>query len=211
MNKNNRFRIVMTLLGCIAIGMGIGTLRMADLGTDPFTTLLLGVSYFFNIAFGHVSLVVNAIGILIMILFGRKFIGIGTFFNMILVGYIADFTFNGLASLIQQPSFMMRLLIGLIGLLIVIVGASLYIATQRGVAPYDALPLIIEERSKGTISFRNIRVFSDVTSVVLGYLLSATVGIMTVIASFLVGPLIQYLRRVFTDFLLKMESKTSHS
>ena len=202
---------MMTLLGCIAIGMGIGTLRMADLGTDPFTTLLLGVSYFFNIAFGHVSLVVNAVGILIMILFGCKFIGAGTFFNMILVGYIADFTFNGLASLIQQPSFMMRLLIGLIGLLIVIVGASLYIATQRGVAPYDALPLIIEERSKGTISFRNIRVFSDVTSVVLGYLLSATVGIMTVIASFLVGPLIQYLRRVFTDFLLKMESKTSHS
>src|SRR5699024_11355274 len=87
-------RILLSFVGVLLIGLSIGVSRLADLGTDPFTTFNLGLSNFFNIQFGTYMIISNAIGLVLVFLTAKHLIGIGTLFNIIMVGYVSDFTVN---------------------------------------------------------------------------------------------------------------------
>lgn len=62
MHKKQALRIVLSLLGVLMIGVSISFSRLANLGTDPFTTLNLGLSNFFDISYGTNSVFTNTIG-----------------------------------------------------------------------------------------------------------------------------------------------------
>ncbi|MGP6139524.1 MULTISPECIES: YczE/YyaS/YitT family protein [unclassified Jeotgalibaca] len=206
MNKNQWNRIMFSLLGVFLIGIAIGIARLADLGTDPFSTFNLGMSATFGLSFGTYLLLVNAIGLVLVFIFGRHLLGIGTIFNIAIVGYVSDFTVSTiLGQFGDSYSLAMRILFAVIGSLVLAIGAGMYIAADRGVAPYDAMPIIIEERSNGKISFQVARIISDIICIIIGFLLGATVGVVTVVSGFLMGPLVQHFRKYFSDMLLESE------
>lgn len=62
MNKKQALRITLSLIGVLLIGFSISLSRVANLGTDPFTTFNLGLSSFFDIQFGTYMVISNAIG-----------------------------------------------------------------------------------------------------------------------------------------------------
>lgn len=49
-------------------------------------------------------------------------------------------------------------------------GVALYMTADMGVAPYDAVAIIIEKATKGKIPFHIARVSSDITVVMIGVL-----------------------------------------
>lgn len=205
--RNNRLRILFSLLGVILIGIAIAFLRIADLGTDPFTTFNLGFSSWLGMRFGTFLILSNALMLIFVFFIARKYIGLGTIFNILLVGNLSDLILSFLQnSLGSIDALGIRVVVSLLSIVLLACGAALYIAADLGVAPYDALPVIAETKSNGRLSFQVTRITLDMLcAIVGGFFFEATLGVSTIIIAFFMGPLIQFFRTRFQQLLKKME------
>lgn len=198
--ERKKMRTLLMVAGICLIGFAVSLMRIANLGTDAFTTLNLGFSFYSGIPFGLFQAFTNTILLIFIFFMDKKYIGIGTVVNMLGVGFISD-----LFSQFLQPVFVnhfsifLRILIMGIALVLASMGAGLYMSSDLGIAPYDALALIIEKKVNRNIPFKTWRAITDILCVASGFLLGSTVGIGTVAMAFLTGPLIAFFKRFFSS------------
>lgn len=83
-------RMIMMLIGVFVQGIGLSLLIQINLGTDPWTSFVLGVSKNLPFTYGTWQLICAAVLFLFVIFFDLSKIGFGTIGNMVCVGYIAD-------------------------------------------------------------------------------------------------------------------------
>lgn len=198
-------RMTACFFAVILMGFALSWLIMIDWGTDPYTAMNLGISRTLGISFGSWQALFNLAMMIFVIIFDKKKIGFGTLFNMILVGYSCDF-FSYIWSILLpnglSDNFIFRILLMIIMLTIFVIVASIYMTVDLGMSPYDALPIIINNCQK-KLSFRVIRILFDLTVAFIGFLFGATIGIVTIIMAFALGPVITllqpYVERMFAD------------
>ncbi len=205
-------RCVMMAAGIVFIGICVGAYRLSAFGTDPYTCMNLGVSGFLHISFGNWQLVMNALLLIVMFFQARELIGLGTFFNMVCVGYLADLICWLALDVLQIPiTLPLRVGILLLGWIFMGLGVSLSMVAGLGVAPYDSLALIFERMAKGRISFQTARILGDAAAVIAGVAfclpggndLWQIIGIGTVCNALFNGPLIQFFKIHVAEPLLK--------
>lgn len=187
-------------IGVILLGIAVSMLVMTDFGTDPFSSLCLGFSARTGIPYGVCQMSGNLALMLAVVLFGRSFIGVGTFFNMILIGYIADLWTMLLKWLMPSYaalslSLAARLLWLIPSLAVFLCGAVLYMTASAGVAPYDAIPMMLSLRLR-RIPFRFIRITWDALFSALSFCIGGPIGAVTVLIILTVGPAVTYLGRI---------------
>ena len=85
------------VLGVFIISIGIALFKESHLGNDPISALNMRLAEIFGISLGLQNLYANIIFLIVQILFGRKYIGAGTFVNGVLVGYVVSFFYGLLA------------------------------------------------------------------------------------------------------------------
>ena len=217
MSGKNRFsvrRCVMMIAGIVFIGICVGLYRLSAFGTDPYSCMNLGISSFLHISFGNWQLIMNAVLLLAMVFLARELIGLGTFVNMVCVGYLADLV-CWLAQDVLQISITLPLRIGLLvfGAVFIGLGVALSMVAELGVAPYDSLALVLQRVTQNRISFQQARIFSDVFAVLIGVafcLLGGSrlwqiIGVGTVCNALFNGPLIQFFKTHVAEPLLKNE------
>lgn len=205
-------RILMSVLGVLVCGISVGMFKRAELGVDPFQALMSGLDLTIPISFGTLYVIVNVLLLLFSILMDRTKIGIATFINLFLFGYVADFTRGVLQRLLPGNALPMRLMLLLIAIPLTCLASSFYFTANLGVSTYDAISLVISEKNE-KIQFRFCRIVSDLICVGIGvalFLLSGSplsaigqvVGIGTIITAFFMGPLIDFFnRKVAQPFL----------
>lgn len=202
-------RIGMVLLGNLFIGLAVALFRVSALGTDPFTTMNLGLSDLFNLSFGIFQLIINGFLLIITIAFYRQSIGLGTLVNMVSIGFISDFFVNIFTHYFSDLSLLsLRLTLMIFAVFVISLGVALYITPELGMAPYDALAFVVEKLSHNKIPFAVARISTDITCVVIGFSLGATVGIATVISAAFTGPIVQFFRQKVAEPLLSHELET---
>ncbi len=194
-------RIFMSLFGVIICAISVGIFKIAALGVDPFQSLMSGLDKLIPISFGTLYVIVNAILLLFSLIADRHYIGIATFINLFLLGYITQWTYEFLQTVIVNPSMIIRLLCLLVAIVIICFGSALYMTADLGVSTYDAVALILV--NKWHIGqFKYIRIVTDVICVLLGaglFLLGGgkiaeiptIIGVGTIITAFFMGPLIE--------------------
>lgn len=195
-------RIAMSLFGVIICAISVGIFKIAALGVDPFQSFMAGLDKIVPIGFGTLYVITNAVLLLFALIFDRHYIGIATFINLFLLGYITQFTYDFLQTLIVDPSIAVRIACLVIGVVIICFGSAFYMTADLGVSTYDAIALIIcNTWKKG--KFQYVRIITDVICVLLGvglFLLAGglfsqipeIVGIGTIITAFFMGPLIEF-------------------
>lgn len=185
-------RIGMTLFGVILAAISVGFFKTADFGVDPFQSFAMGLfgKIGFGLGYGTFYLILNLIILLIDFLLDRHYIGLATFINMFLVGYIVDFSTNLLKIAFPEPSFLLRVLFLIIGIAAMCFASAFYYTADLGVSTYDAIPLFLAKR--GPMKFRYIRIISDLVCIAVGFLCGVTIGAGTVITAFFMGPLIDF-------------------
>ena len=184
-------RTVIMLIAVIIMGMGVVFFMHAAMGSDPFSTLNLGVSSKLNLSFGVWQAIFNAILLVIIVFVDRSKLGIGTIGNMLLVGFSADIMSGLLANILPPASglgIISRVLLTVLGVLMQLVGCSFYVTCDLGMAPYDCISYIVPERTK--IPFRWWRILIDVICVGTGFACGAAIGIGTLMMAFGTGPLL---------------------
>lgn len=190
-------RIVLMLVGVFFMGVGIQFLNRINLGPDPCSALNYGLSEKIGLSFGTTQLLFNAVLFVIVLLKDRKMFGLGTIGNMVIVGYSADFTgwvVDKLGFFPAADALTVGMKIGIMipTLAIFLFAAALYMNCALGISAYDALPFLlhraIENAAKKPVPFKFVRMSYDGIATVAAILVDGTVGVVTVLMVFTLGP-----------------------
>ena len=192
----------MSLAGVIICAVSVGIFKIAALGVDPFQSFMAGLDALVPIGFGTLYVITNAVLLLFALIFDRHYIGIATFINLFLLGYITEFSHAYFKTIIVEPSIPVRIICLAVGVVVICFGSALYMTADLGVSTYDAIALIISHTwNKG--KFQYIRIVTDVVCVIMGVVLfllakgalrqvPTIAGVGTIITAFFMGPLIEF-------------------
>lgn len=180
----------MTVFGVMITGFSVGMFNLSAFGMDPFQVLAHGIWMHTPIGFGTFYMILNLLMLVFIFFIDRNKIGLGTFINIFLLGYVVQFSSWLFQTMIPNPILGIRILFLILGLFILSFGASLYFVGDLGVSTYDAVALILAE--KKFARFQYCRIGSDVICTVIGFILGATVNIGTVVTAFFMGPVITF-------------------
>ena len=192
----------MSLFGVIICAISVGVFKIAALGVDPFQSFMAGLDKLIPLDFGLLYIIVNALLLIFALVFDRHYIGIATFINLFLLGYITQFSYQFLQTVIVEPSIFVRAACLVAGVVVICFGSAFYMTADLGVSTYDAVALIIVNTWKKG-KFQYVRVFTDIVCVILGAALfvlgggkisaiPTIAGIGTIITAFFMGPLIEF-------------------
>lgn len=195
-------RVLMSVIGVLVCGLSVGIFKRAELGVDPFQSLMSGLNVVFPINFGTLYVIANVILLAFALIFDRHKIGIATVINLFLIGYVADFSLNMLTKIFPETNLLGRYILLLVGVVLMCLASAFYFTANLGVSTYDAVALVISER-QSKVKFRYCRIITDLVCVLLGaglcliggYSFSrvfTVVGVGTIITAFFMGPLIDF-------------------
>lgn len=198
-------RILMTIIGNVFIGLGIGIFRYAAMGNDPYTAMNLSLSASVGIDYPVFQILFNLAAFVIQLIWGRELIGIGTIVNACFLGYIVEFFYQFLLGLPLGPlAFWQSVSVVFIGVVICSFGLSLYQTSDVGVAPYDALSLITRKKLPKIPYFWH-RMFDDALAAVISFAFTGftNIGLGSLVSAFGLGPFIHFFNKHFSEKLLK--------
>ena len=206
-------RIFMSLAGVMLGAVSVGIFKIAAMGVDPFQSLMSGLDALIPIPFGTLYVLVNLVLLIFSLVFDRKNIGIATFINLFLLGYVTEFSYNLFRTLLPDPDMVVRSVCLGVGIVIICFGSALYMTADLGVSTYDAVAIVLSRKWK-IGKFQYVRICCDLVCVALGvgiFLLSGgsleavptIAGIGTVITAFFMGPLIELSNRTVARPMLK--------
>lgn len=198
------WRIFCMTAAIFLMGFSLSFLILVDMGTDPFTCMNLGFASVLHLSFGNWQMLLNLALFIVTLVCKRNLIGLGTFVNMIAIGYTADF-FGALWSrtevLSGTMSLTLRLVILVCALVVFVASAAIYMTAELGTAPWDAIPFIIAEKL-GKIPFRWVRMCWDTMAVLLGMAMGRKVGVITIAMVLTLGPVVEWFGKHVTKKLL---------
>lgn len=195
-------RLIIMLVGNIFLGMGISIFKLSGLGNDPFSGMVMALADTTGIQYARFLILFNLTLFVIQLIAGRRFIGIGTIVNAVLLGYFVTFFYNIWIDLPIEPQLLwQRIVTVAIGVVICSFGVSLYQTSNVGIAPYDCLSLIMRDRFP-RVSYFWHRMFTDAISALVCFVFGGIIGLGTLVSMFGLGPIIHFFNVHFTEKLL---------
>ena len=198
-------RICMCLGGVMLGAISVGAFKIAALGVDHFQSLMSGLDKLIPIPFGTLYVLINLLLLTFSLVVDRSKIGLATFINLFLLGYVTEFSYGVFQTLLPEPDMVTRVICLLCGTVVMCFGSALYITADLGVSTYDAVAIALAGKWK-IAPFQYCRIGSDLVCVIAGSLIflagggavrdiPTIAGVGTIIAAFFMGPLIEFFNR----------------
>ena len=186
--KNRLSRLPRLMLGLCLFGMSASIQIAAAIGTASWTALNQGIALHIPATVGQVATAISYIIIAIDLLC-RQPIGFGSLMNATFVGWFTDFWLET-GIFVQPESYVLRLLMLFVSMLISSIGSVLYMGAALGCGPRDTMMVMINKKLQklgyGTVS---IIVFA-------AWLLGAPIGIGTLIVFIAGGTIMNLVFRI---------------
>ena len=174
--------MVQLFWGCLVLGIGVGLLLRAALGSDGFSTFINGLSIATDVDFAIVNLVVSVI--LVGLAWWRGVLpGIGTVTQPLVVG----FTVSIMLKVVDEPSGLgPRIALLAVSFVLVAIGVAGYLGSRTGAGPTEAAALAFDP----PVPFRWSYSVVQGLGALGGWLLGADIGVGTIAVVFGLGPLV---------------------
>lgn len=169
------------------IALGVALIIHASLGADPWTAFTLGWSNATGLTNGRVTQVTMLVLVCANYLIAKQKPGVGTVLNIALVGWFIDL-FTPAVRIPGGP--LLRWIAQLAGIVLMSFGSAAYIRTDLGRGPIDGWGFTVGCLLGAKIG--TARIVTDVIAVSVGAALGGSVGVGTLVAAVLTGPLIQF-------------------
>ena len=193
MKEERVITIIMTTVGVALCGISVGMARHAGFGTDPFTVLVTGLDNGLHLGYGIIFTALAAMLLVGVFLLKRRLIGLSTIFTLVGLGFFVENS-NQIATLLMpHPSLALRVVELAASLVLLSLASALYYTADQGVSPYDAVALILADRTG--VPFRFCRIGTDSVCVLVGVILGATLGVGTILTALCMGPLVDLFNR----------------
>ena len=182
------------MVGLTIAHLGVTLFLLTNLGSDPYNVLVQGVYRTLSnltgwefLTHGRVHIALCFLIILILLATDKTYIKIGTVLCMIFGGPIIDMFTLILKPVVTESSpLAYKLIILALGCVILAYGMTIVIKSDAGTGPNDLVAVVISDKTKQ--SFGIVRVITDISFVLAGFLLGGSVGLGTVICAACVGP-----------------------
>ena len=171
--------------------LGIVLTIRANIGFSPWDVFHAGVAKTTGTTIGVASILVGIVILVIVHLMKEK-LGLGTIFNMVIIGLLIDII---LPLTPAADGFMIGIPMLIAGLFIISLGSYFYIGSGFGAGPRDSLMVVLMRISKKSAGI--CRASVECVAVAAGWLLGGMVGIGTVIAAVGIGLCIQITFKLF--------------
>jgi uncharacterized membrane protein YczE len=172
---------------CVVLGVGVGMLLLAALGSDGYSTLINGLSLHFGVLFVLVNAVV---GVLLVAMAWSRGLrpGVGTITQPVVVGC----TVSAVLSAFDPPASMgLRIALLIAAFPVLAVGVAGYLDSALGAGPTEAAALAWDP----PVPFRWSYSILQGAGAVVGWLLGAAIGPGTLMVIFLLGPCVDLISR----------------
>ena len=132
--------------GLILFGFGEALVDISFLGNTPWTVMAQGISIKSGLSIGVVTFIVSVV-VLSLWFFLKQKPGLGTIFNIVIIAVMLDVTI----ALIQTPeTYIMKLLMAALGVMIVGVGSGVYLIANLGPGPRDGLMTGLQKKNQSS-------------------------------------------------------------
>ena len=213
-------KIIGVLLGTMFLGMGVAFYKISQFGQDGVSAMVMSFVYLFKLGetnYGYTVcyLAINCIFLVIMILTLKDKINVGSIINLLLTGVCSNlfiYLFEVLS--FNNNAIALRILYSVLGIITVSFGIALYGSANLGVAPYDAMPMVINKYCP-KIAYKYARIICDLSCLVVALIIgviilrrSDIINVNTIITFITIGPLISFFSKIINTSLYKNETTT---
>ncbi|MHC1786449.1 MAG: YitT family protein [Christensenellales bacterium] len=188
-----RRRLMMSLAGVGIVGVAIGVIMSTRLGMDPFGAFAMGLGLISGLSYGVMFMLIQMIFAILVLLLDRHYLNVSSLLSLLLIGPIAQAVSAFVDASFPMQGLGVRLPVLLLSLIVVCLGSSFYMTADMGVSSYDAMPIIIANKTGWP--FRLVRLVSDSLCTLIGALCGAAVGLGTLMTALALGPVIDMFNR----------------
>lgn len=199
--------LLVLLAGLIIAHLGVTLFLLSGMGTDTFTVFIQGLAVRTGFSIGTCHVAVLILLMVVMLITTKGYVKPGTVVCAFCGGWIIDLFLWLLGGRLNEASPLpVRIVMMLLGCVILSFGMSVVIKSNSGTGPNDLIAMILSDKlnRRWKISFRWVRIGCDLFFVILGFFLGGTVGIGTIIAALLTGPVVQFFLPVSEKIIKKL-------
>lgn len=190
-SKARILAVGMYAAGCVLFSLGVKLFIDADLGTDPFGAMVIGIGLWVEPPFVQVGAISSVITLLLLVLwscFTRQLPPLSTFITMALVGHLID-----LWNVLEIEQWTRPLLapfpMMLLGLFLDAYASALIIMSGIGIRVVDLVALAIVRRWRW--HFIEAKLLLEGGFFVVAWLAGGPLGVATVAFVAVVGPFVE--------------------
>lgn len=175
------------IIGFILCASSTVFMLNSNLGLSPWDVFHQGISNVTGLTIGQANILSSVVVIIIGIVLSQR-IGIGTLFNIIMVGKFVDII-NESNIIPVANNFFVGIVMMIIGMFVMGYGCYLYIGCELGCGPRDGVMVSLSSKLNKPIKL--IRGSIEILVLIIGFILGGKVGIGTLISAISIGYCIQ--------------------
>ena len=181
-----------TIVSNAVIALAMGLMHYSNVGADPITVLIGGISHSLSVSVGAASTILSASFFVFVLLFNRKQIKPATFLCVITLGPFMDAALWLITRIVPQNlPFIVRLIESAVSSCVLGLAIGFYLSLDFGASPTDGMMLWFHK-----VLHLNYRyctwVFYGI-SLIIGVILGGVFGIGTILSLLLVGTCSNYM------------------
>jgi uncharacterized protein len=186
-----KIRILFYLIGLFLMGFGVTLTIKADLGAGAWDALNVGLSNAIGLTVGSWVIIIG-----IILMFINAFIVNGkpkllALVTILLIGFSVDFWLMVALKNVEYELLIHQVLSLVSGIMFIAIGVAMYLQTKFPANPIDQLMISLHERFR--LNFMVAKTIGEVSALFLAFILQGPIGVGTIIITFLIGPIIQYI------------------
>ncbi len=180
-------QLVQLFVGCVVLGLGVGMLLRADLGSDGYSTLVNGAALSSGLSFLLANTLIS-IAFLVLAAARKVRPGIGTLVQVVVVGATVNLFLAAVDAPAGGPT---RIALLVAAFPVLAVGIATYLGSHTGAGPAEAAALAYDP----PLPFRWSYSVLQGGGALVGWLLGATVGAGTIAVIVALGPCVDLASR----------------
>lgn len=202
-------RIGVFLFGLVIFSLGIAmTINFQYLGLNPWDVLNVGLYESVGLSIGSWNIIIGLILVGIALILDRSYVRLGTFINVIVIGTLVDL-FLYLDFLPKATNGFSDYILMLVGIVIMAVGGGVYNSVKLGSGPRDGFILSISDKTGFSIG--KVRITLELLILIIGYFIGGPVFIFSIIFTFILSPIFQFVYLRAMNILNKIEKRMQAS
>lgn len=187
MHRYRPSRLLLLIAGCVVLGLGVGLLLTADLGSDGYSTLVNGISLSTGVSFVWCNLAVS-VAFLVLAAVRGLLPDVGTLVQIVVVG----FTVSAVLDALETPDpWMARATLLVVAFPVLALGIAAYLGSNLGAGPAEAAAIAWDP----PVPFKWSYSLVQGGGAIVGWLLGAAIGPGTLAVVFLLGPAVDLAAR----------------
>ncbi|MEH7353894.1 membrane protein [Neobacillus drentensis] len=199
-------RLLFFIFGLSIMTFGVCmTIEVADIGVGAWDALNVALTEKVGLSVGKWVMIDGAVLVIVNSLLVRRRPDLLSLLTIIFIGSLVDFWLVTVFDLFTIEQFIAKLGMLLMGILIIGIGAAIYLQAKFPQSPIDNFMLAIKERLH--VNLMTAKTLGEITALVPAFFLKGPISYGTIIITFTVGPAIQLFFPYFEKLMKKLQAK----